>query len=90
MKIEYDRNVDILYIKLKDAKITDTGMPGEDIYVDMDKNQNFVGIEIWSTSKNATQPIPKRYRRRRKSNLTKSVLKPKSRRQMLTTSDDIG
>jgi uncharacterized protein YuzE len=59
MKVEYDRKADILYIKLKDAKIIDTRMLGEDVYVDMDKDQNFVGIEIWQASKNAIQPISK-------------------------------
>jgi uncharacterized protein YuzE len=59
MKIEYDRKADILYIKLKEAKITDTRMLGEDIYVDVDKNQNFVGIEIWKASTNAIQPLSK-------------------------------
>ncbi|MGD6852409.1 MAG: DUF2283 domain-containing protein [Candidatus Bathyarchaeia archaeon] len=59
MKIEYDRKADILYIKLKEAKIIDTRMLGEDMYVDVDKDQNFVGIEIWKASKNAIQPISK-------------------------------
>jgi uncharacterized protein YuzE len=59
MKVEYDRKADILYIKLKDAKIIDTRMLGEDVYVDVDKDQNFVGIEIWKASKNAIQPIVK-------------------------------
>ncbi|MCL5877757.1 MAG: DUF2283 domain-containing protein [Candidatus Bathyarchaeota archaeon] len=59
MKVKYDRKADILYIKLKDAKITDTRMLGEDIYVDVDKDQSFVGIEIWSASTNAIQPLSK-------------------------------
>ena len=59
MKIEYDRKADILYIKLKEAKIIDTRMLSEDVYVDVDKDQNFVGIEIWKASKNAIQPISK-------------------------------
>ena len=57
MKVEYDRNADILYIKLKDSKIVDTRMLGEDVYVDVDKDENFVGIEIWRASQNAIQPI---------------------------------
>jgi uncharacterized protein YuzE len=59
MKVTYDREADILYIKLKDAEIIDTRMLGEDVYVDIDKDQNFVGIEIWKASKNAIQPISK-------------------------------
>ena len=57
MKVEYDRNADILYIKLKDSKIVDTRMLGEDVYVDVDKDANFVGIEIWRASQNAIMPI---------------------------------
>jgi len=57
MKVEYDRDADILYIKLKDAKIVDTRMLSEDFYVDVDKDENFVGIEIWRASQNAIQPI---------------------------------
>ncbi|MCW3984569.1 MAG: DUF2283 domain-containing protein [Candidatus Bathyarchaeota archaeon] len=59
MKIEYDRKADILYIKLKDAKINDTRMLSEDVYADIDKDQNFVGIEIWKASTNAIQPLSK-------------------------------
>lgn len=57
MKVEYDREADILYIKLKESKIVDTRMLGEDVSVDVDKDDNFVGIEIWKASKNAIQPI---------------------------------
>ena len=59
MKVEYDRKADILYIKLKEAKIIDTHMLVEDVYVEVDKDQNFVGIEIWKASKNTIQPISK-------------------------------
>ena len=59
MKVEYDREADILYIRVKDSKIVDTRMLGEDVYVDVDKNDDFVGIEIWKASKNAILPISK-------------------------------
>lgn len=71
MKVEYNRKADILYIKLKEAKITDTRMLGEDIYVDVDKDQNFVGIEIWKASKNAIQPISKDIAKEVKTTLQK-------------------
>lgn len=57
VKVEYDRDADILYIKLKDSKIVDTRMLGEDVYVDVDMDENFVGIEIWKASQNAILPI---------------------------------
>jgi uncharacterized protein YuzE len=34
-------------------------MLGEDVYVDVDKDANFVGIEIWRASQNAIIPISK-------------------------------
>ena len=46
MKVECDRKAGILYIKLKDSKIVDTRMMGTDVYVDVDKTNSFVGIEI--------------------------------------------
>ena len=57
VKVEYDRDADIIYIKLKDSKIVDTRMLGEDVYVDVDMDENFVGIEIWKASQNAILPI---------------------------------
>ena len=71
MKVEYDRKADILYIKLKEAKIIDTRMLSEDVYVDVDKDQNFVGIEIWKASKNAIQPISKDIAKEVKATLQK-------------------
>ena len=59
MKVQYDRSADILYIKLKASKIIDTRMLSEDFYADVDKDNNFVGIEIWKASKNAIVPISK-------------------------------
>jgi len=57
MRVEYDRESDILYIKLRDLKIVDTRMLGEDVYVDVGDDGNFVGIEIWRASQNAILPI---------------------------------
>lgn len=59
MKVEYDRDSDILYIKFKDAEIKDTKMLSEDAYIDLDKDGNLVGIEIWKASQNAILPISK-------------------------------
>jgi len=59
MRVEYDREADILYIKVKDSKIVDTRILGEDVYVDISEDGNFVGIEIWKASQNAILPISK-------------------------------
>jgi uncharacterized protein YuzE len=32
-------------------------MLGEDVYADVDEDENFVGIEIWRASQNAIMPI---------------------------------
>jgi len=57
VKVEYDRESDILYIKFKDSNITETQMLSEDAYIDVDKDGNLVGIEIWKASQNAILPI---------------------------------
>jgi len=42
---------------LSDSKVVDTRMLGEDVYVDVDNADKFVGIEIWRASQNAILPI---------------------------------
>jgi len=46
VKVEYDRESDILYIKFKGSEIADTKILSEDAYIDLDKD----GIEIWEAS----------------------------------------
>jgi len=57
VRVEYDRESDILYIKFRDSKIVDTRMLSEDLYADLDEDGAFVGIEIWKASQNAIQPL---------------------------------
>jgi uncharacterized protein YuzE len=57
VKVEYDRDAEILSIKLKKSKIVVTRALSEDVYIDVDMNNNFVGIEIWKVSQNAILPI---------------------------------
>jgi len=59
MRVEYDREADILYIKFRDSNIVDTCVLGEDVYVDIGEDGNFVGIEIWKAYQNAILPISK-------------------------------
>jgi uncharacterized protein YuzE len=59
MRVEYDRDADILYIKVRDSRIIDTRLLGEDVYVDVGEDGDFVGIEIWKASQNAIVPISK-------------------------------
>ena len=50
MKIEYSKNVDALYIKLREAKITDSVDIEEGVTVDVDENGHIVGLEILDAS----------------------------------------
>ena len=46
MKVNYDKEVDALYILLRDAKPVDTRDVEEGVTIDMDENGHIVGIEI--------------------------------------------
>ena len=50
MKIEYSKNVDALYIKPREAKITDSVDIEEGVTVDVDENGHIVGLEILDAS----------------------------------------
>ena len=50
MKIEYSKNVDALYIKLREAKISDSVDIEEGVTVDVDENGHIVGLEILDAS----------------------------------------
>lgn len=51
MKIEYDREVDALYIRLKEASVDDNMDIEEGLTIDLDENRHIVGIEILDASK---------------------------------------
>ena len=53
MKIDYDKEGDVLYVKFNDKKVYKTKEIGEDFIVDVDKNGAVVGVEIldYSTQK---------------------------------------
>lgn len=48
MKITYDKEADVLYIKLKGNQITESEETEKDVVIDFDKNNGVVGIEIRS------------------------------------------
>jgi len=50
MKIEYSRDVDALYIRLREAKIADSMDIEEGVTVDLDENGHIVGLEILDAS----------------------------------------
>ena len=58
MKVRYDRKHDILYIDLNPEKRAhDTQPLNEDIFIDLDENNNIVGIEILRATENIIEPI---------------------------------
>ncbi len=50
MKIEYSKDVDALYIRLREARITDSMDIEEGVTVDLDEGGHIVGIEILDAS----------------------------------------
>jgi uncharacterized protein YuzE len=46
MKIEYDREVDALYIRIQEKEVTRTKELEEGINLDIDENDRIVGLEI--------------------------------------------
>ena len=50
IKVEYDREANILYIKFKESKIASTIPVAHDVYMDLDDEKRPVGIEIWRAS----------------------------------------
>jgi YD repeat-containing protein len=51
MKIEYDRQVDALYIELAGAKVARTEEAGDAIHLDFDADGRLIGVEILDASK---------------------------------------
>lgn len=51
MKVSYDKEGDILYIKLNNKRIYKTKEIGSDFLIDVSKNSDIVGIEILDYSK---------------------------------------
>ncbi len=50
MKIEYSKSIDALYIRLREAKITDSIDIEEGVTADLDDNGHIVGLEILDAS----------------------------------------
>jgi uncharacterized protein YuzE len=50
MKIEYSKNIDALYIRLREAEIGDSVDIEEGVTVDLDEKGHIVGLEILDAS----------------------------------------
>jgi len=51
LRIEYDKEADALYIKLREASVEDNIDIEEGVTVDLDEKRHIVGIEILDASK---------------------------------------
>jgi uncharacterized protein YuzE len=56
MKIKYDKETDVIYIKFSDKPITESGEDKSGIIIDYDSDDNIVGIEILNASTRMEQP----------------------------------
>jgi len=56
MKVKYDREVDILYIRLTDALIEESDEPQPGLVIDYDAEGAVVGFEIMNASKRCPNP----------------------------------
>ena len=50
MKIEYSKDIDALYIKIREAKVADSVDIEEGVTVDLDEKGHIVGVEILDAS----------------------------------------
>jgi len=61
MKVKYDKETDILYIKLSDESIEESDEDKKGIILDYSKSGNLVGIEILNASKSSLNPSKVEY-----------------------------
>jgi uncharacterized protein YuzE len=61
MKVKYDKETDILYIKLSDESIEESDQEKKGIILDYSKAGNLVGIEILNASKSSLNPTKVEY-----------------------------
>ncbi len=56
MKVKYDKEVDIIYIKLTDLPIKESDEEKPGIIIDYAENGSIVGLEILNASAKMSQP----------------------------------
>ena len=61
MKVKYDKENDILYIKFSDAQVSESDEERKGIILDYDAMGNITGLEIINASKNIVQPSKLEY-----------------------------
>jgi uncharacterized protein YuzE len=58
-KLRYDKESDIVYIKIKEGPVENTEDVAEDVFVERDKDGNIAGIEIWRARQLLLSPLAK-------------------------------
>ena len=61
MKVKYDKENDILYIKLSNNPVIESDSEKPGIILDYDGEQNIVGIEVLNASKKMERPMKVEY-----------------------------
>lgn len=61
MKVKYDKENDILYIRLSNNPVIDSDSEKPGIVLDYDSEQNIVGIEMLNASKKMERPMKVEY-----------------------------
>ena len=61
MKVKYDKENDVLYIKFSEAQVSESDEERKGIILDYDALGNITGIEIINASKNIVQPSKLEY-----------------------------
>lgn len=56
MVIRYEKELDIIYIKLSDAQVVESDEEKPGIILDYDESGNMIGIEILNASKKVNLP----------------------------------
>lgn len=61
MKVKYDKENDVLYIRLNNNAIIESDSEKPGIVLDYDSEQNIVGIEVLNASKKMERPMKVEY-----------------------------
>ena len=61
MKVKYDKETDILYIRLSDTAIDESDEDKDGIILDYSANGQLVGIEVLNASKTTIEPSKVEY-----------------------------
>lgn len=56
MVVKYDKDIDVIYIRLTDAKVVESDEDKPGVILDYDDAGNLVGIEVLNASKKINQP----------------------------------